>query len=202
MISHAAHLAVLVRRSSARRRRRFGLCAALAGLAVVLGGLGAVLLVFFALMLVLDAVLPMPGATWSEADDHFWRLVRERRREDRLRRLRRLAPERLDVLDEDGGWASTAERRPVGVQPIAIESVIGTVEESRAAMFDRSFRPHRSESERWRGLWMAEARGAALPPIAVYRVGASHFVRDGHHRVSVARDRGSSTIDAEVVELR
>jgi hypothetical protein len=36
----------------------------------------------------------------------------------------------------------------------------------------------------------------------VYRVGAEHVVRDGHHRVAVARDRGQATIDADVVELR
>ncbi len=40
-----------------------------------------------------------------------------------------------------------------------------------------------------------------MPPITVYRVGERHFVRDGHHRVSVAIDLGSLTIDAEVVEL-
>ena len=29
-----------------------------------------------------------------------------------------------------------------------------------------------------------------MPPISVYRVGDLHFVRDGHHRVSVARAQG------------
>ena len=41
----------------------------------------------------------------------------------------------------------------------------------------------------------------ALPPIAVYRVGAHHYVRDGHHRASVARVAGAHAIDADVVEL-
>jgi hypothetical protein len=40
-----------------------------------------------------------------------------------------------------------------------------------------------------------------MPPIDVYRVGDRHFVRDGHHRVSVARSLGATRIDAEVVEL-
>jgi hypothetical protein len=35
-----------------------------------------------------------------------------------------------------------------------------------------------------------------MPPISVYRVGDLHFVRDGHHRVSVARALGAATIDA------
>jgi hypothetical protein len=40
-----------------------------------------------------------------------------------------------------------------------------------------------------------------MPPISVYRVGGLHFVRDGHHRVSVARALGQSTIDAHVTEV-
>ena len=36
----------------------------------------------------------------------------------------------------------------------------------------------------------AMRRGEPLPPISVYRVGEVHFVRDGHHRVSVARALG------------
>jgi hypothetical protein len=41
-----------------------------------------------------------------------------------------------------------------------------------------------------------------MPPIDVYRVGELHFVRDGHHRVSVARALGDTTIEADVTEVR
>jgi hypothetical protein len=41
-------------------------------------------------------------------------------------------------------------------------------------------------------------RGAAIPPIDVYRLGDLHFVKDGHHRVSVARVTGQKTIEAYV----
>jgi hypothetical protein len=192
--------AVAVRRRTALRRRRLGACVALTGAAIALRGSVGVLLAILALMLILDSLIPMPGATWSEADDRFSRLVRERSRARRRRRLRRLAPEGLDVLDERG-WVSTAERRALGVQAIPIDSITGTVEESKARIFDRSFRPGQSACERWTQLWMAQARGATISPISVYRVDAEHIVRDGHHRVSVARDQGWSTIDAEVVEL-
>ena len=40
-----------------------------------------------------------------------------------------------------------------------------------------------------------------MPPIDVYRVGDLHFVRDGHHRVSVARAQGLATIEAYVTEV-
>ena len=40
-----------------------------------------------------------------------------------------------------------------------------------------------------------------MPPIDVYRIGAFHFVKDGHHRVSVARALGHDAIDGYVTEV-
>ena len=40
---------------------------------------------------------------------------------------------------------------------------------------------------RWERIAAARRRGEAMPPIDVYRIGDLHFVKDGHHRVSVAR---------------
>jgi len=40
-----------------------------------------------------------------------------------------------------------------------------------------------------------------MPPVSVYRVGAEHYLRDGHHRVSVARAVGAEVLEAEVTEL-
>jgi hypothetical protein len=39
------------------------------------------------------------------------------------------------------------------------------------------------------------------PPIEVYKVGDVYFVRDGNHRVSVARANGLTTIEAYVTEI-
>lgn len=196
------YLVAALRRSALRHPRRFALLLGFAGAAVVARGDIGVLLGIFALMLVLDALIPMPGTTWSEADERFWRLVRDRRHARSRRRLRGLPPERLDVLDEGERWVLTAQRRALGVQVIRIDSVTGTVEESKAKLFDRGFRPDRVEHLRWKRVWMARARGEDLPPVTVYRVGESHIVRDGHHRISVARDHGVDAIDADVVELR
>jgi hypothetical protein len=44
-------------------------------------------------------------------------------------------------------------------------------------------------------------RGEPIPPIDLYRVGDVHFVRDGHHRVSVARALGRRDIEARVTEV-
>ena len=102
---------------------------------------------------------------------------------------------------DGAGPLATARRRELGVELIRIDSITGTTEESKARLFDRSFRPDRSCGPRWKSLWMAEARGLDLPPVSVYRIGGRHVLRDGHHRVSVARDHGRAEIEAEVTEL-
>ena len=47
----------------------------------------------------------------------------------------------------------------------------------------------------------AQRRGEPMPPIDVYRIGELHFVKDGHHRVSVARALGHKDINAYVTEV-
>ena len=183
------------------RGRRLMLAGALAVAAIAVRGSIGGLLGIAALLVLLDAVIPMPGVTWPEADDRFTRLVRARGRARLRRRLRGLAPQRLEVVDDRAGWALTAARRPLGVRAIPIDSITATVEDLKAQAFDCEFRPDRASGEHWKRLWMAQARGAPMPPVSVYRVGARHVVRDGHHRVSVARERGLTVIDADVVEL-
>src|SRR3954467_12175894 len=109
--------------------------------AVVVRGTGGVLLGILATLVLLDAVVPMPAGTRTQADHRFRAAVRARRRARRMGRLRGRQPERLDVLDDRSGWAATAERRALGVQLIAIASVTGTAETLKARAFDRAFRP-------------------------------------------------------------
>jgi hypothetical protein len=163
----------------------------LAGGFVVGGGIGT-LLIIGAVFAVLDALLPIPRSPQAEAEDRFARLARSRRRR---------TPQ-LDVVDDGSGPLAAAPRRELGVQLIPIESITATTEASKARLFDRGFRPDRSTEARWKSLWMAQARGLDLPPVAVYRIGERHVLRDGHHRVSVALDHGRDEIEADVVELR
>jgi hypothetical protein len=82
-----------------------------------------------------------------------------------------------------------------------LDSIVGTV--TRGYPFDRAFRPtNQRVRARWERIAAALRRGEALPPISLYRLGEAHFVRDGHHRVSVARALGLETIDAFVTEVR
>ena len=183
----AGHLAVALRRSTALRRRRWTLCAALVVAGVVLGGPGGVLLGLTAGVLALDALIPMPGTTVGEADDRFWRLVRQRARARRWRRLRRRPPEALELVDDRHGPLSVAARRDLGVLPSRSDSITGTVEGAKPRASTAPSDPTRRRAPRWVRLWLAQAHDAPLPPISVFRVAGDHVVRDGHHRVSVAR---------------
>ena len=88
----------------------------------------------------------------------------------------------------------------LGLQTITLDSIVGTVD--RAKEFDRSFRPTSPRLRaRWQRIAEAQRRGESFPPISVYRIGELHFVRDGHHRVSVARSLGREDIDAYVTEV-
>jgi hypothetical protein len=91
------------------------------------------------------------------------------------------------------------ERR-LGLQTIPLDSIVGTVDRSRE--FDRAFRPTSSRVRpRWERIAEASRKGKAMPPIDVYRIGELHFVKDGHHRVSVARELDYEVIEAYVTEV-
>ena len=89
----------------------------------------------------------------------------------------------------------------LGQQVIPLDSIVGTVDRGRE--FDRTFRPTSQRVRpRWERIATAQRRGEGMPPIDVYRIGDMHFVKDGHHRVSVARALGHKDINAYVTEVR
>lgn len=86
-----------------------------------------------------------------------------------------------------------------GVQPVPVEKIIGSV--NRYRDFDRLFLPTQSHTrDRWRRINRAWYQDISLPPVLLYKVGDVYFVVDGNHRVSVARSKGQTYIDAEVRE--
>src|SRR5689334_14855089 len=92
------------------------------------------------------------------------------------------------------------DERYLGLRDVELDKIVGSV--GRYKDFTRSFLPRTNAvRSRWQRL-DAMARGAeGFPPIEVYKVGASYFVIDGNHRVSVARQLGAKTIEAYVTEL-
>ncbi|HJP65877.1 MAG TPA: ParB N-terminal domain-containing protein [Actinomycetota bacterium] len=92
------------------------------------------------------------------------------------------------------------EQSHVGVHPIRIDRIVGTVD--RTGDFDREFLPRRPQiGPRWKQVEEAFP-DSDFPPIVVYEVDGRYFLVDGHHRVAIAKRRGVQTIDADITRLR
>jgi hypothetical protein len=88
-----------------------------------------------------------------------------------------------------------------GIRVVEVEKITGSV--GRYKDFDRSFLPNKqSMSQRWSRIDRAYHQGVELPAVSLYKIGEAYFVRDGNHRVSVAKFHKAAAIDAEVVEIR
>jgi hypothetical protein len=84
-----------------------------------------------------------------------------------------------------------------GVNTVPVSAIRGS--EGRTRDFDADFNPLTNNTqERWLSIFTAQERGAALPPVELTRVEETYFVRDGHHRVSVARAVGQEYVEAVV----
>ena len=87
-----------------------------------------------------------------------------------------------------------------GMQTIEVSKIIGS--EGRYQDFSSAFYPKKEMlRRRWQSIDGALQNDVILPPISVFSRGGWYFVRDGNHRVSVAKTQGVDFIDAEVVEL-
>src|SRR6266508_370226 len=114
-----------------------------------------------------------------------------------LRRIfRRRSCELLELGALMSNW-TLRTRRFAGRQMVPIGQILGS--ESRANDFDAEFRPReRHTAARWCRVAEAWQAGVELPPVELIQVGDAYFVRDGHHRISVARTFGAREIDALV----
>ena len=142
------------------------------------------------------------GFPTQDAQDDFLR-ARRRRMFAQLSSMLRLESGDVDVMlsfDEVVDALGRVGERDLGMVSTAIDTIVGTVD--RRKEFDREFRPTSSRARsRFERIAEASRRGVSMPPIDVYRVGELHFVRDGHHRVAVARAQGRDRLDAHVVEV-
>jgi uncharacterized ParB-like nuclease family protein len=90
-------------------------------------------------------------------------------------------------------------RHYVGVQSVKIRSIKGS--EGKVMDFDSAFNPmHEHTRGRWLNVAKARLSGDELPPVELIQVDQIYFVRDGHHRISVAKALGEEYIDAEVIK--
>ena len=149
--------------------------------------------------------MPTPRSTGLPSVDAQHDFLRARRRAviARLATRLRLEPGDVEVIlpyEEVIEALGFVSERSLGLQVVAISAIVGTVDRERD--FDRHFRPTSARvRSRWEQIAEAMRRGEALPPVDLIKIGEIHFVRDGHHRVSVACALGHSDIDAYVTEV-
>lgn len=86
------------------------------------------------------------------------------------------------------------------LEDVPLDAIVGSV--GRTQDFTREFLP-RSDADkaRWVGVRVAMTGLAGTPPVDLYRIGDAYFVRDGNHRVSVARQLGAKFIQAYVTPV-
>ena len=95
------------------------------------------------------------------------------------------------------GTGAGRSRHPLGPQIVSINHIRGSL--GRANDFDIDFYPLQTHTrERWLNIARAQQQGVSLPLVDLIQVGDVYFVRDGHHRISVAQALEQPDIDAQV----
>lgn len=142
------------------------------------------------------------GSPRIDAESDFLRA----RRHQTLSRLAGFLRGDVESAKESLSFTETLEalgrrgEQRLGVRVIPLDQIVGSVDKVRD--FDRRFRPTSDRSrQRWEQISRRTREGHSFPPIEVYQLGNLYFVRDGHHRVSVARAMGAREIEADVTAI-
>ncbi len=141
-----------------------------------------------------------PPGTRSAALAEFDRARRRAFMEEILSILGRRSPDLLP-FEEVRNRLRLRNRAYRGLQDVPLSKIVGSL--GRYEDFTRTFLPRRStDRERWAKVDQLTRWGGGLPPVELYKVGDAYFVKDGNHRVSVARAAGAPTIEAHVWEYQ
>jgi hypothetical protein len=142
------------------------------------------------------------GFPGPDAQNDFSRARRARLLTEIARRLRR-EPDDVGLIlpfEEVVDSLGRTGQSDLGLKVVPLDAIVGTVD--RNVDFDRGFLPTSPRlRSRWERINAAQRRGETMPPVSLYKVGDLYFVRDGHHRVSVAKAFGRKDIDAYVTEV-
>jgi ADP-ribose pyrophosphatase YjhB (NUDIX family) len=105
----------------------------------------------------------------------------------------------LPALGEILDITNAKNEKYVGLCSIPVANIIGS--EGRYEDFNKDFFPKKERlRSRWSAIDQILEQDQPLPAISVFKIDEYYFVRDGNHRVSVAKSRGQEFIDAEVTE--
>jgi hypothetical protein len=136
----------------------------------------------------------------ADASTQAVQLFRQARLSGRLSRLAGLltgSSPRLASLSTLEAQSRTCSRHELGLRVVPVSSIRGT--EGKPGDFDSAFHPLQDRTrDRWLSVARAMLNDCPLPPVDLVQVGDTYFVRDGHHRVSVAAALGRRDIEAQV----
>jgi hypothetical protein len=146
------------------------------------------------------AYAPLAAMVFDEqvrADYDFARLKASWRRI-----VSRLARRRNELLhfEEVRRQLRAQGQHYAGMRSVPLAAIVGSI--GRYRDFDSAFLPRQGQTRsRWLNIDRAHYEDLELPPVELYGIGETYFVRDGNHRVSVARERGQEFVDAVVIEI-
>lgn len=120
---------------------------------------------------------------------------------DKVPRSRKRKPsERLLGLEELTKTVRPSSSHYLGIRDVPVAAIIGS--ENRSAYFGEDFLPlFRWMDKRWLIVRDKLLSGELTEPIQVFEYGGYYFVRDGNHRVSVAKTENIEFLSAEVTVL-
>ena len=146
-----------------------------------------------------DAPVTMNAHAAVEAATDF---RRARRRADLRELLSALGGREAALLSYDDvrRRLHAVESPAYHLEDVPLDAIVGSV--GRTVDFTREFLPRTdSDKARWVGVKVAMTGLEGTPPVDLYRIGDAYFVRDGNHRVSVARQLGAKFIQAYVTPV-
>ncbi|MGD0004909.1 MAG: hypothetical protein ABSE06_11860 [Anaerolineaceae bacterium] len=107
---------------------------------------------------------------------------------------------RLRSFDEAVVGARIESSHFAGARPVPIDKIRGSL--GKTGEFDDQFHPTREEDRtRWLEVAIARLSGRDLPAVDLIELDGFYYVRDGHHRISVAQALGQQYIDAEITRM-
>lgn len=142
----------------------------------------------------------MDSAWATRTSQYHFREARRKALLTELLDMLRRQPSTMFSFEDVRTRLNVRGQRSIGHQVVSLDHIIGS--EGRYADFDRQFLPRSDKlKQRWSNIDRAMLQSVELPPVELYKIGDTYFVRDGNHRVSVARQQGQLYIDAYVTEL-
>ena len=143
----------------------------------------------------------MANSLFDDVAEHDFQKAQSRALLSKLFNIFSPSREELLSFDEAKKLLQPEGETYTGLAAVALDKIIGS--EGRYRDFNRHFLPRKDYlRQRWVSIDKTHYEDINLPPVRLYEMGGVYFVRDGNHRVSVARSLGQVEIDAEVVSLQ